>query len=457
MPSQTASIQKSLTLTKPPSAKQSGSGDLTRSGSGSVKRRSRPLRRSFIGDTIAISIILAATNYLLFRGDPCWLNSNPTPLLLLPILIGGRYGSGAGLFAGLLATGAVFGVMHLLGITPGALVESHVLALAAFPIIGLLCGEIHSFFKAKTLALSERCDQLESLHGRASANLELYADSNNDLQRRLAVHGVRFTSLDSEIRQLMTPSKNDLFTDALSLLNRVTDISEAAFYSVGKKGQLTREALLGNGDELPETLSPKKVDIIAEAIAEKEMVTCRGLWEKTPLLSSRHLAAIPLMDPHGEVGAILLVRRLPFHCVTWQHFAQIETICQWIANVAGTSQRSSGESQRDFKQTVELCFDAYRKHALPSTAIHFIAKEDSKLTQERLDKIVTPLLRKIDVTDERTGKQPNLAVILPMEGLSEAERLADQVCSAADEELDFEILESEGFESLEKFLSRLEN
>ena len=44
---------------------------------------------------------------------------------------------------------------------------------------------------------------------------------------------MRFTSLDSEMRRLLAPSENDLFTDALALLNRVTDISEAAIYTLG--------------------------------------------------------------------------------------------------------------------------------------------------------------------------------------------------------------------------------
>ena len=77
-----------------------------------------------------------------------------------------------------------------------------------------------------------RCENSSAEHGRARADLELYADSNVALQRRLAVHGVRLTSLDSELRRLLAPSSRDLFTDSLALLNRVTEISEAAIYGV---------------------------------------------------------------------------------------------------------------------------------------------------------------------------------------------------------------------------------
>ena len=422
-----------------------------------TRRRTRLLRRSFAGDTIAIALALGAANYFLFRGDPCWLNSNPTPLLLLPILIGGRYGSFAGLLTGLLTTGAVFGVMHLLGTRPAALLETNTLALAAFPITGLLCGEIHSFFKANAIALSERCDQLEVQHGRASANLELYADSNIALQKRLAVHGVRFTSLDSELRRLLAPSDNDLYSESLALLNRVTDISEAAIYSLDGR-ELKREALLGNGDELPDTLRSDKVEIIDQALAEKQMVTCRELWGNTPQLFSRHLAAIPWLDPHGEVGAVLLIRRLPFHCVTWQNFAQIETICAWISQYAQLKIDAASPAGEDaYERTVALCIDTHQKHALPSAGVHFVAADDQRITQKKLQDALTPHLRATDVTTRLVGDRPNLAVLLPMEGRREAERLVAQINASLEVPLHTKLTQTKGLDSTERFMRRLRN
>ncbi|MGI9242553.1 MAG: hypothetical protein ACR2RV_17275, partial [Verrucomicrobiales bacterium] len=397
---------------------------------------SRSSRRSPVVDTLAIAAILAAVNYVISRTDPFWLEANPTPFLLLPLLIGGRYGSAAGVLVGILTTASVLGGMYALGVPPGTLVETNALALVCFPITGLLCGEIYNYFKSRDRHLSERCNELEANYRRTCANLELHADSNTALQRRLAVHGVRLTSLDSELRRLLAPSTNDLHTDALALLNRLTDITEAAIYTVDKR-ELKRMALLGNGDELPENLRSDHVEIIDQAIAEKQMVTCRELWGDTPQLFSRHLAAIPWIGPDGEVSAILLVRRLPFHCVTWQHFAQIETICTWISQYAPLREDPRAQAGAvDYEQTVALCIDTYQRHAVPSSAVRFLASGDRPLTQKKLRDAITPLLRPTDLATSFDLERPNLAVLLPMGGRSEAERLVEQVSSDSGIELE---------------------
>ena len=421
------------------------------------RRRRAEAHRSPLRDTIVLAGILALTNYLLSPADPCWLGANPTPLLLLPILIGGRYGVAAGLLIGVFTTGSVLAIMQLLGTPAAELLATHALALAAFPTTGLLCGEIRSYFATKMASLIERCDQLEVEHGRARANLELYADSNTALQRRLAVYGVRLTSLDSELRRLLAPSGNDLFNDALALLNRVTEITEAAIYTVDGR-DLKRRALLGNGDELPEDLRADHVEIIDQAIAEKQMTTCRELWGDTPQLFSRHLAAVPWLDPAGSVAAILLVRRMPFHCATWEGFAQIETICNWISQYAHLRQATGALAGEDaYERTVTLCINTHQRHALPSSAVHFVARGTSPITQKKLEDAISQLLCPTDLATRFDLEAPNLAVLLPMEGRREAERLVELVSSDLSIEFDTRMTQTEDLDSTESFMRRLKS
>ena len=451
MPSQSASIQKSLTVSEHPNT---ATKPLTRPSTPSVcqkRKRKSVFRRSLVGDLIVISLGLGLINYLLFRSDPFWFKTNPTPILLLPILIGGRYGSGAGLFTGLLTSAAAFGLFNHLGTAPAALLELHPTALVSFPIIGLLCGEIHSFFNAKTIALADRCEELEFASSRSSADLELYADSNLALQRRLAVHGVRFTSLDTELRRLLAPSENSLHSDTLALLNRVSEISEAAIYSIGKKNVLTREALIGNGDELPETLRADKVEIIEQAIAERQMVTCRDLWGDTPQLFSRHLAAIPEIDPHGEVRAILVIRRLPFHCINWQHFAQIETICAWVSVYGNARDAELTDAENSFEKTAELCISTHNRHALPSVAVRLEPGDEQQISQKKLEQIIAPHLRSTDLYQAIEGEKPAVAVLLPMEGKAGAE----QVVNSIGADLKATYVETESTDSTEQFMEKL--
>ena len=253
----------------------------------------------------------------------------------------------------------------------------------------------------------------------------------------------------------LAPSENDLFSDSLALLNRVTDISEAAIYSVSGR-ELKREALLGNGDELPESLRSDRVEIIDQALAEKQMATCRELWGSTPQLFSRHLAAVPWLDPHGEIHAILVIRRLPFHCVNWQHFAQIETICTWISQYAHLKAGAEIATDPDaYEKTVALCIDTHRKHALPSAAVHFVAKENIRLTQNRLQDALSPHLRTTDLATKLDGDRPNLAILLPMDGQREAERLVEQISADLKLKLDTKLTQTEDLDSTERFMRRL--
>ena len=81
--------------------------------------------------------------------------------LLLPMLIGGRYGPAAGVGVGLATSAAVIGIMYALGTTPEKIFASYPLTLAALPVAGLICGEIHGFFSRKLGSLAERCSFLK--------------------------------------------------------------------------------------------------------------------------------------------------------------------------------------------------------------------------------------------------------------------------------------------------------
>ena len=50
----------------------------------------------------ALFALLAAVNYVVVPGDAGWFAANPTPFLIIPVLLGVRYGFSAGFGAGLL-------------------------------------------------------------------------------------------------------------------------------------------------------------------------------------------------------------------------------------------------------------------------------------------------------------------------------------------------------------------
>lgn len=60
-----------------------------------------------IRDVVVVGGMLAVLNLLIARSDFGWIKLNPTPWILLPVLIGGRYGLTPGLISGLLSSLAI--------------------------------------------------------------------------------------------------------------------------------------------------------------------------------------------------------------------------------------------------------------------------------------------------------------------------------------------------------------
>lgn len=58
-------------------------------------------------DAAVAAAAIVGANLLFDRAHPGWTNLNPSPYLLLPILLGGRYGFMPGILAGLTASALI--------------------------------------------------------------------------------------------------------------------------------------------------------------------------------------------------------------------------------------------------------------------------------------------------------------------------------------------------------------
>lgn len=68
--------------------------------------------KSIALDAVLVAVVIVGANLLFDRAHPGWINLNPSPYLLLPILLGSRYGFVPGILAGL--TASVLIVAHQL-------------------------------------------------------------------------------------------------------------------------------------------------------------------------------------------------------------------------------------------------------------------------------------------------------------------------------------------------------
>ena len=115
--------------------------------------------KSIALDAAVVAAAIVGANLLFDRAHPGWTNLNPSPYLLLPLLLGGRYGFLPGILAGLTASALiVLQQMGWAGPLPAAPPASVRAALTDTPylhaslvFIGALCGELFGWFRREHL------------------------------------------------------------------------------------------------------------------------------------------------------------------------------------------------------------------------------------------------------------------------------------------------------------------
>lgn len=379
-------------------------------------------------DWLVLAAILVVIN-LVLGGDPGWLDLNPTPYLLLPVLIGGKYGLRAGLAAGIGALGVTVGVA-LLGGVDAAVVQSSPLLLLAMPALGLVSGELQRQAAGRRDELERENAELQRAKGAFEKDVELAREAQFLLQKELALQGVDVCSLDVELRKIFEPGAAPVLEGTLAALAEIGGISDAAFYLREAGGEaLERAAAIGDLAFFPESIDGRYSKMAGVAMAEGELVTCKGLGEGRPEIgSARFLAAVPWRRG-GECAGVLLVRDMPFLAMNWQTLARVELVCDWVAAMEGVREFVGGEAhaagrigEMDVKAMLALVGKSASEHGLPS-AVAVLAAAGS-LTVGGLREALAAELRPTDVVVDVDDR--GVAVLLPLEAGRDAARTAQR-------------------------------
>jgi len=101
-------------------------------------------------DAVVLAAILVALNFWLAPADPGWLKVNPSPYLLLPILIGGRFGFLPGIGAGIFSVAIIVaGQWWWKKVDPVSSLISERYVYSCLVLAGGICGELQHFFSGK--------------------------------------------------------------------------------------------------------------------------------------------------------------------------------------------------------------------------------------------------------------------------------------------------------------------
>lgn len=363
-------------------------------------------------DIIVLGGIIGVVNWLVSRGDFGWLGLNPTPWLLVPVMIGARYGAVQGLLTGVLSSGliAIINAKGNMDDTQDFLRE-HPFFFSSLVLMGYLCGEVRRRMKGRHLELYDTCrDQKDTLN-RLNAELELTREARQELQEHLALHNVTMSGLDDDLRKLVMGPQDGLMDGLLGLLHQHADVTSAALYR-RSGGHLERVAVMHPTAPLKEKLSLDEVPLARRALEDRSVVSVKVPTETNA--DQPFLAALPYED-HGQEG-LLLVQDMPLKSFNWSRLARIELMLLWTFAMQHL-RKEFGEAGtlvplEAWKVLLSQALVTEQMHHIPSIVMKI--KPDAENEKALLKSLAaTAAATKLPGTGE-------LVVLLPMGGEMEA-------------------------------------
>lgn len=383
-------------------------------------------------DVSILAVLLVGANLVIDRAHPGWANLNPSPYILLPLLIGGRYGFTVGLLSGAATSVLIVAwqvaaghgsVRSVLGHTP--------FLLASLPFLGGVAGELFHWLRREQLTTAAQLEKARVSVRRLDADVRYLRGVKDELDRTVAARDGEVSTLDAELRRLYATPSAEIPEAILQFLKRQVRLADAALYAVDAIDQpLRRLHAVGNESHLPEMLPTEDRLILRLAVSRGSLVTLPELLRhSSPPENERILLAAPLPDADDQVRTLLVVTGLPFISFTPQSANLIALICEWGGEVLDLASGAAGryrvaagtENQRIFTRAhllhlFRLSLDAYERHRLPSSVVVFELPGAAGDDQSRFEKVLLGAVRAGDFAAELDWEHPHLAVLLPLTG-----------------------------------------
>jgi len=370
-----------------------------------------------------LGAVLAVINYLAARSDFGWMSLNPSPWLLLPALIGVRYGVVAGLLAGLLGGVGIAAVnAGTSGLNTHQHVQQHPYFFALLILTGYLAGECQRLLWKENLSLRAQTKRQGDDNDRLRAELEIARETRQEMQQHLALNHAEMAGLDEDLREVIAGASEGLFERFLTAAQQHTQVVSAAFYR--RHGvALQQVAVLHATDRLPLTLSLAEVPLVRRALEERVLVSVAAAVECSS--KQPYLAALPFEDSMGE--GVLLIQDMPLKTFDWAHLARLEVMLQWVLALKQNRDDLAGEGQqlatiKAFRSAVESALIAEQVHQVPSVVVRADFLDAQGGLNSKMRRSLLKSLPSTAVAAQLTDGG-SLVVLLPFAGEMEATAL----------------------------------
>lgn len=414
------------------------------------KERFRLTNTAWADLSILVVLLGLLNGFTVGFKDWGWMTLNPSPWLLVPLFIGARYGFGWGVGSGLgvmvliYAGQAVHAIAYDEAQSLTAIFSHHLFFFLSLPGIGFLTGETQGLISRKLAAAEKQIGELALKQEKLDAELDIAEESRFQLQEKLALFGAEHSNLDRQLRALFEPTAGAIFPNLLRLLRDMCSITDAGIYAV-EGANLKRLALIGNVENIPPLLEIKETEMAKLAIQRKALTTLKELWQESPEQNGQFIAALPWLGGGGTVAAVLMIRRMQFLGTNWRNFNRIQMVCRWVAQYVDLRVQAAAEpaklagntgalivSPRALQSTLNQAQAVHRDWKLPSALATFEFTEPvTEQVAKLLPQAVGSVMRPTDVgTLEGEMTQPMFKVLMPMDGVADAESLLNAALRA---------------------------
>ncbi len=368
-------------------------------------------RYGSVADGLILLLLLCFANVSIARADPGFFALNPTPWIILPVVLGARHGLLSGLVGSLVTTLVVFiGFKYFKGESDfaGMITDTpyYFVSLLAAAAIG---GLVHRLLAGPAETAQDSVQQIAESYQRLQHELALSQASANDLAQRLLLHDADFITLQDRVQQLFAlgsdDSEKNIERRLLELFRDLFAVNAAAIYLRDANSAITPTwqavSSIGpvTGLEASTTFDACQHPVVAAAIENCDISTCASLWQKdspeTPASNpSTTLAAIPWSPVSSNAPSrLLIIDRLPYAQANWETLARIQALFDWVMTVAVTDPdptlsmaAATGQSiipPEAFSRQVDLALDFAARLHISFRLVLFEPAPDADLAKQQ--------------------------------------------------------------------------
>ena len=381
------------------------------------------------------------------------LEIQPHPLWLVVLAIAIRYGVPAGYVGGASAAGAY---CLLLWLRPG---EHHQMPsphelLQPFLLFvgGVITSELVQGQQRRLLRAEQNRQVVAESLEKATERYQALQEVQGELEKRIVGQTASVTTLYEAAKQLSTLDTGALCTATVNLVVSFLEAQACALY-LERDGQLQLQAGVPAVQPGRSRVLDREQPLVSQALHGRQVATIRELLlqrgapagEGEPIMM-----AGPLLDGAGRVRGVVVIERLPFLKFSPTSVGIFILVLDWAsaalrnadAHTEMREQASINEHTGAFApaHTLDLLRREYlrsRRYHLPLSVIAVRIRQFSSVSRatesraatiESLESLLRQHLRVVDLLGQ-TGDPDTFALILPLTGIDDAQRVAQRIRS----------------------------